>query len=83
MQGFAKKFGQYNAQKDLWALPAYLSSVMTSTPFIGKAIVRIKFGLRSKNVYTKRLTNRGLLLQLKSQKDMVGKLLFSSWLFCH
>lgn len=37
--GFAKKFGEYNEATNLWALPSYLSSVMTATPFFGKAIV--------------------------------------------
>jgi hypothetical protein len=43
MQSFADDFGEYNAEKDSWALPAWLRSVMTSTPFIGKAIVRIHY----------------------------------------
>ena len=37
---FAQKFGRYEKDAKLWALPAYLSSIMTSTPFLGKLIVR-------------------------------------------
>jgi len=40
MQSFADDFGQYNAEKKSWSLSPTLRSVMTSTPFIGKAIVR-------------------------------------------
>lgn len=39
MQSFAKDFGEYNEETELWALPGWLSSVMTATPFFGKAIV--------------------------------------------
>lgn len=39
MQSFAKEFGEYNEGTGLWALPGWLSSVMTATPFLGKAIV--------------------------------------------
>lgn len=39
MQSFAKDFGEYDEKTDLWALPGWLSSVMTATPFFGKAIV--------------------------------------------
>jgi len=38
---FAQKFGRYEEDSELWALPAYLSSIMTSTPFLGKLIVRV------------------------------------------
>ncbi|KAF5005043.1 hypothetical protein FDECE_8459 [Fusarium decemcellulare] len=37
MQSFGKKFGEYDAQTGLWSLPAWLSSLMTSVPFFGKA----------------------------------------------
>lgn len=39
MQSFASQFGEYHDDTELYALPAWLSSVMTATPFIGKAIV--------------------------------------------
>ena len=39
MGSFGKKFGEYNEKTHGWALPAWLSSVMTATPFIGKALV--------------------------------------------
>lgn len=39
MQSFQREFGEYNPDTGLWALPGWLSSVMTATPFIGKAIV--------------------------------------------
>lgn len=39
MNSFGKRFGEYNAKSGRWALPAWESSVMTATPFIGKAIV--------------------------------------------
>lgn len=38
---FAQKFGRYEEDAELWALPAKLSSIMTSTPFLGKLIVRV------------------------------------------
>ncbi|CAK7237081.1 hypothetical protein SBRCBS47491_009855 [Sporothrix bragantina] len=44
MQSFAKKFGQYNSSKGLYALPAWLSSLMTSLPFLGKALGAITCG---------------------------------------
>ena len=40
MQSFADDFGEFNAEKKSWSLSPNLRSVMTSTPFIGKAIVR-------------------------------------------
>jgi GH25 family lysozyme M1 (1,4-beta-N-acetylmuramidase) len=40
MNSFGRRFGEYNDKRGAWELPAWLSSVMTSTPFIGKAIVR-------------------------------------------
>ena len=45
MSSFGKKFGQYNEKTGTWALPAWESSVMTSTPFLGKAIVRVLAGI--------------------------------------
>ncbi|RSL90416.1 hypothetical protein CEP52_014578 [Fusarium oligoseptatum] len=41
---FAKRFGKYNDDKDLYALPSYLSSIMTSTPFFGKLVGAITCG---------------------------------------
>lgn len=41
MQSFASEFGQYNSKTKLYALPGWLSSVMTATPFLGKAAVSI------------------------------------------
>lgn len=41
---FAKRFGKYNEKKQLNALPSYLSSIMTSTPFFGKLIGAIACG---------------------------------------
>ncbi|EEU36267.1 uncharacterized protein NECHADRAFT_87154 [Fusarium vanettenii 77-13-4] len=41
---FAKRFGRYNDDKDLYALPSYLSSIMTSTPFFGKLVGAITCG---------------------------------------
>ncbi|RSL74589.1 hypothetical protein CEP53_000201 [Fusarium sp. AF-6] len=41
---FAKRFGKYNDGKDLYALPSYLSSIMTSTPFFGKLVGAITCG---------------------------------------
>jgi len=38
MQSFQREFGVYNPDTGLWALPGWLSSVMTATPFFGKAI---------------------------------------------
>ena len=40
MQSFASEFGKYNENTQVYALPAWLASVMTATPFLGKAIVR-------------------------------------------
>lgn len=39
MQSFARDFGQFDKQMGKYALPGWLSSVMTATPFLGKAIV--------------------------------------------
>lgn len=39
MESFARDFGEYSESTGQWALPGWLSSVMTATPFIGKAIV--------------------------------------------
>ncbi|KAI1410538.1 general substrate transporter [Hypoxylon sp. FL1857] len=44
MQPFAMKFGEWNEKKRVWALPSYLSSIMTATPFIGKLIGAIACG---------------------------------------
>jgi len=41
MQSFADDFGDYNSKTKLWSLSPTLRSVMTSTPFIGKAIVSL------------------------------------------
>lgn len=41
MQSFAKEFGQLNTKTGLYMLPGWLSSVMTATPFLGKAVVRL------------------------------------------
>jgi hypothetical protein len=41
--GFTKEFGVYNPTTGKYALPAYLSSLMTSLPFLGKALVRTVF----------------------------------------
>lgn len=50
--GFGKTFGQYYAKKEKYALPAYLSSVMTSVPFFGKALVHtISHRLAAKSLY--------------------------------
>ncbi|KAF1828562.1 general substrate transporter [Decorospora gaudefroyi] len=45
MQSFADDFGEYNAEKDSWALAPSLRSVMVSTPFIGKALGAIVCGM--------------------------------------
>lgn len=39
MQSFAREFGRFDEQRGQYALPGWLSSVMTATPFLGKAIV--------------------------------------------
>lgn len=39
MQSFASKFGEYQQSTKLYALPSWLASLMTATPFLGKAIV--------------------------------------------
>ncbi|KAL1593141.1 hypothetical protein SLS60_010748 [Paraconiothyrium brasiliense] len=45
MQSFQDDFGVYNPKTKLWALPSWLRSVMTSTPFVGKALGAIGCGL--------------------------------------
>lgn len=40
MQPFARQFGHYDAENDEYVLAGWLRSVMTATPFIGKAAVR-------------------------------------------
>ncbi len=42
-KGFTKKFGVYNPTLQIYALPAWLSSLMTSLPFLGKALVCLIF----------------------------------------
>ncbi|KEZ42096.1 hypothetical protein SAPIO_CDS6332 [Scedosporium apiospermum] len=44
MNSFGRKFGEYNEAKGRWQLPGWLSSVMTATPFIGKALGCISCG---------------------------------------
>lgn len=39
MQPFARQFGQYDEETEEYGLPAWLRSIMTATPFIGKAAV--------------------------------------------
>ncbi|KAH7329469.1 general substrate transporter [Stachybotrys elegans] len=38
MRSFAEEFGEYDEEKKMYALPGWLSSVMTATPFLGKAV---------------------------------------------
>ncbi|KAJ3484767.1 hypothetical protein NLG97_g6977 [Lecanicillium saksenae] len=38
MQSFAKRFGEYNDRKKKFAIPGWLLSIMTATPFLGKAV---------------------------------------------
>ncbi|KAI5464230.1 general substrate transporter [Mariannaea sp. PMI_226] len=44
MQSFTKKFGEYNEKIGIYALPPWLSSLMTSLPFFGKALGAISCG---------------------------------------
>jgi SP family sugar:H+ symporter-like MFS transporter len=44
MQSFGKKFGKCDAITGACALPAWLSSLMTSLPFLGKALGSIACG---------------------------------------
>lgn len=39
MTSFDQRFGRYNKSTGVWSLPGWLSSVMTATPFLGKALV--------------------------------------------
>lgn len=41
---FAKRFGEWDEDAQLYALPAYLSSIMTATPFAGKLLGAIACG---------------------------------------
>ena len=38
MNSFGHRFGEYDEEAGRWALPGWLSSVMTATPFIGKMV---------------------------------------------
>lgn len=38
MESFGRKFGKYDEAAGRYALPGYLSSIMTATPFLGKAV---------------------------------------------
>ncbi|KAJ5464666.1 uncharacterized protein N7458_000352 [Penicillium daleae] len=38
MTSFDQRFGKYNKSTGAWALPGWMSSVMTATPFLGKAL---------------------------------------------
>lgn len=44
MQAFGKRFGTCNKTTGVCALPAWLSSLMTSLPFLGKALGAIACG---------------------------------------
>ncbi|KAH8888986.1 general substrate transporter [Thozetella sp. PMI_491] len=44
MQSFAKKFGEYSPSTNTWDLPGWLSSLMTSIPFLGKALGAVACG---------------------------------------
>lgn len=35
---FAQRFGEWDERANMYALPAYLSSIMTATPFLGKLV---------------------------------------------
>ncbi|KAL2845513.1 general substrate transporter [Aspergillus pseudoustus] len=48
MNSFGRRFGEYNETRDAWVIPGWLSSVMTATPFIGKAIGSICCGYIAK-----------------------------------
>lgn len=39
MESFGRRFGEYNESEGRWLLPGWLSSIMTATPFLGKAMV--------------------------------------------
>lgn len=39
MQPFGRRFGKFNEETNKYSLPGWLSSVMTATPFLGKAMV--------------------------------------------
>lgn len=38
MHSFTRRFGEYNAKKNIFTIPAWLLSIMTATPFLGKAV---------------------------------------------
>ncbi|KAM0665207.1 hypothetical protein ACQRIT_006073 [Beauveria bassiana] len=38
MHSFSRRFGEYNEKKNVFAIPAWLLSIMTATPFLGKAV---------------------------------------------
>lgn len=44
MQSFGKRFGECNATTGVCKLPPWLSSLMTSLPFLGKALGAIACG---------------------------------------
>ncbi|TPX08530.1 uncharacterized protein E0L32_010017 [Thyridium curvatum] len=44
MQSFGRRFGEQDPKTLKWALPGWLSSVMTATPFFGKALGCISCG---------------------------------------
>jgi sugar porter (SP) family MFS transporter len=41
LPAFAKEFGQWNPDTQAYALPPYLSSIMTSMPFLGKLVATL------------------------------------------
>ncbi|KAK5163455.1 uncharacterized protein LTR77_010637 [Saxophila tyrrhenica] len=45
MAPFVQKFGHYDAQSDEYVLAGWLRSIMTATPFIGKALGAISCGM--------------------------------------
>lgn len=61
MQSFARKFGEYSRDNDLWALPGWLSSLMTSLPFLGKAIGAVSCGWIAER-FGRRLAVLGLVI---------------------
>lgn len=38
MQSFSRRFGEYNPKKNVFSIPGWLLSIMTATPFLGKAV---------------------------------------------
>lgn len=88
MQSFTKEFGVYDERQELYVLPAWLSSVMTATPFLGKAMVCVSPATSKHFSCREQVTDfsacsRGVFPQAGLQKNGGEELAFYASALCH